>query len=470
MPRTFQKKIRSATAQALLTAEPAFLSSREFGPFVRQGVGRGPSLLIGDQSEISLLRASGSQLDYRMSLLAHPGDYVLVRQRTPAFEEYLADYLNLVDVTFLQADRTDLAPVAAQALQLDSLINSCADAAREFGGLTLKPYLTSGHIWRLAKKISETAIRDVHVCGPSPRIMRRANDKLWFSDLARQIIGTSATPPTRAAYGPAATAGLVRQISRTAKQVIIKVPDSAGSAGNIRLASDDIADISVTELRRFLLSRLRRTGWQDRYPVLVGVWDQNVLCSPSVQLWLPHPQDGRPRVDGIFEQRVKGDEGAFVGAARSTLPEPQQQQLATEACQIAAVLQELGYYGRCSLDAVICADNNGPEIIHWIECNGRWGGVSIPMTAAEQILGEPVVPTLLVVQEKLPDRRLTTPGMIKLLKDLLFQQGHTKSGLIIMSPPESENGTFVNLLAVGESQNRADNYIAEAMKRIELVI
>ena len=71
----------------LLESEPALLSSLDFGPRVAQGIGDGPFLLIGDQSEISLLAPTQkTRLDYRMALLAKPGDSVLVRQQVPDFE------------------------------------------------------------------------------------------------------------------------------------------------------------------------------------------------------------------------------------------------------------------------------------------------------------------------------------------------------------------------------------------------
>ena len=58
-------------AQDYLRDEPALVSSLDFGAFVAQGTGAGPSVLIGDQSEISLLSSAvDTNLDHRMALLA----------------------------------------------------------------------------------------------------------------------------------------------------------------------------------------------------------------------------------------------------------------------------------------------------------------------------------------------------------------------------------------------------------------
>ena len=453
--------------EAFLRDEPAFGSALEWGENVRQGIGDGPTLLIGDQSEISLMTpGSGSGLEYRMALLARPGDHVVLRRRDVDYEGYLSQYLGLKNVTFHQASLQSIAPVARQIWTSDNWVKAFAQTARDAGGLTINPYLTTGNTWRLAKEIADEARVPVHVCGPSPRMARRANDKLWFAGFARQVIGPGATPPTLAAYGPAATAGLVRRLSKTFDQVVIKVPDSAGSAGNLRLDSEGLKQLSLADLRAMIVQRLHATGWQDTYPVLVGVWDSDVIGSPSAQLWLPHLSDGPPVVEGIFEQRLRTEVAAFVGAARSTLLDALQKQFSSEALRIASVLQRLGYFGRCSLDAVICQTADAPPRVHWIECNGRWGGVSIPMTAAGQIIDPLPSKAMAVVQEVLKDRPVRLPDLLELWNDLLFKKGKRKSGLIIMAAPNHPRGGLINLLSVGETQDGADAMLDEAMHRL----
>ena len=452
-------------AQEYLRDEPAFASSLGFGPFVQQGCGKGPAVLIGDQSEISLLGADRvTKLDHRMALLARNGDTVLVRNRETGFETYLADCLGLMDVTFVQVDNDPARPVAEQIRMSPQLLDTLAQTARENGGLTIKAYLTTGNIWRLAQTIGEMSKTCIHVCGPSPRATLRANDKLWFTQLVQKTIGVDATPPTHSAYGPAAVADLARTISRDAGQVIVKVPDSAGSAGNIKLNAERLHGMSADETRQFLLDRLHAKGWQDSYPILVGVWDDNVSHNPSVQMWIPQKADGPPQIKGIFEQRVQGDAGAFVGAARSVLPAPLQDRLSAEAARIARVLQHLGYFGLCSLDAVICETPARPDMIHWIECNGRWGGVSIPMLAAAQRL--PDLPAIAIVQEVLPGAVLTTEHLRRHLADLLFQVDQNEGGIVIISPCESARDISVNLMAIADTQDAADEVLAIAMRRL----
>ena len=430
----------------LLDGEPALLTSLDFGPSVAQGIGDGPSLIIGDQSEIALLAsAQVSRLDYRMALLAKPGDSVLVRRQVREFEDYLADSLSQENVAYLHGRADDPRPVTLQARTSGTMLEALAQLAQKSGGLTLKPYLTTGHSWRLAQTLGEATKCCIHVCGPSPRLAQRVNDKLWFGQFARRILGNHATPPTRAAYGPAAAAGLMSQIAKTSSQIVVKVPDSAGSAGNLRFEGATVREKSLDDVRHFLLHRLRTLGWQDTYPILVGVWDENVRCSPSAQIWVPRFQDGPPVIEGIFEQRVQGSVAAFVGGARSTLP---------------------GYFGRCSLDAVIFRTSDGADNIHWIECNGRWGGVSIPMTVADGLCAGQPAPTISVVQELHPGRQMQTKELLQRLGDLLFRVGRDKTGIVVMSPPEHDNGAHINLLSLSQTQVACDEILNEAMQRI----
>ncbi|MGO9174265.1 MAG: hypothetical protein ACLP7P_20190 [Rhodomicrobium sp.] len=75
-----------------------------------------------------------------------------------------------------------------------------------------------------------------------------------------------------------------------------------------------------------------------------------------------------------------GEEGTFVGSVPAELPEKWQHRLVEDALRLAPALQLLGNFGRCSLGTLLVGQTLDSAVLHWIECNGRWGGVSIPMT------------------------------------------------------------------------------------------
>ena len=453
--------------ERLVVDEPALLSSLDFGPWVSQGTGTGPTLLIGDQSEISLMRnARSSHLDHRMAHLAKPGDIVLVRRRDPEFEAYLAEYRGFSEVTFLSVSNTDPNPVPKQAFSTFALLETLIKVARKAGGLTINSYLTTGNTWRLAQAIGEAAKCMVHVSGPSPRVAKRVNDKLWFTRLARQVIGNEAVPPTMSAYGPDAAAALVARFGKSAEQVIVKVPDSAGSAGNIRFEAAFLKGKSPDQTRALLQDQLHATGWADSYPILVGVWETDVTCTPSVQLLIPQLTEGPPVSHGVFEQQVFGDAAAFVGAIRSTLPDAVQCDLVAQSVKIATVLQHLGYYGRCSFDAVICSRLMDPNTIHWIECNGRWSGVSIPLAILHAIAPVQDALGVMVTQYPLPGVTVTASQAVKTLDGGLYHHATSADGVILLSPPPSASGSIANMLAFGDTQSTAARSGRAAIQRL----
>ncbi|SMX25550.1 hypothetical protein [Boseongicola aestuarii] len=454
----------------LLSDEPALISSLDFGACVAQGTGTGPSLLIGDMSQISLMQPAGASfLDYRMAHLANAGDLVLVARRDPSFEAYLKDARGLNDITFLTAGTPNGNAVTANAITDDQVQKTLVAAARQHGGLTIKSYLTTGTTWHLAREIGQAAGCKIHVSGPSSRLSKRANDKLWFTRLARGVIGTDAVPPTMSAFGPGAAAAIALRYGKSGQDVIVKVPDSAGSTGNIRLQSELFAHQTQERLKDLIMDRLHATGWADHYPILVGVWDKDVTNSPSVQLWIPLAKDGPPVALEVFEQKVLGQTGLFVGAVRSTLPHALQQELATQAIGIAALLQRLGYYGSCSLDSVICRQDDGKNHVHWIECNGRWTAVSIPLKTLNTITSDSPPDGMVVVQQSLQGPAIDAAQAARALDGVLYRRrpgAAQPEGVILLSPPNGARDLVANLLVFAGSQADADKLTATALQRL----
>ncbi len=460
-----------AIADRLMRDEPALGSGAIFTPQVRQGLSKAPALIFGDQQEISLFSGNTpSRLEYRMAVLAQPGDIVAVHRRDKAFENYLSKYLNLTDTTFINPPTIQGDHLTAMSVEcrINDRMHSAIDKiAREAGQLQLLAFNTTGNVWRLAQDISQRCAAEVSVAGPSPRVARRANNKVWFTNRIRELLGSDALPPTHGVFGPAAAAGHIARLAKNNQRVVIKIPDSAGSAGNIAFDHDDLNGKNVADLRNDLLEILHSLGWHDRYPVLVGVWDCGVVSSPSVQIWIPLASEGLPIVEGVFEQAVQGEAGTFIGARRATLSQRLHDQLVGEAMLIACLFQKLGYYGRCSFDAIISQTARERRRSHWIECNARWGGVSIPLTLANIL--QPAHPDrgFVVVQQSLADANpLSTQRAINILDGLLYDRSKSSSGLILLSPPGQDMELRINFMAIANHQNTAETLADTAIKRL----
>ena len=104
--------------------------------------------------------------------------------------------------------------------------------------------------------------------------------------------------------------------------------------------------------------------------------------SPSAQLWIP--PSGPPILEGLFVQRLTGTERVFAGSVPLPASDPVFGLFAVSSLHLAAVFQRLGYVGRCSFDAIVTGDQD----LRYVECNGRWGGTSIPMMLMKRLFGE----------------------------------------------------------------------------------
>jgi hypothetical protein len=440
-------------AARIAKREPALAATHAFGPHTRPGMSANLWLVIGDTREIALTRAGHQQTyEYRLSLLARQGDCaVFGGEPHHDFERYRSQQIGLGPVVSINVCRfpsNPLLPLAERCLLDGAAFSQIAERTKRAGGLTIVPHIGMGSVWRLAAAIAGATGLDVCVASPPPRLTRRVNDKLWFARLAAEVLGETALPPTYAAHGPAVLAHRIRSLARSAERVVVKVPDSAGSAGNVCLAAREVAGASLPDIKNRILRILHAAGWHDTYPLLVGVWEAPVLSSPSVQLWIPAITGGPPIIEGLFEQILEGEEGLFVGSVPAELPERWQRQLAEDAMRIASALQFLGYFGRCGLDTLLVGQTLDSAVLHWIECNGRWGGVSIPMTIVNRLTGAGAKVKFVVVQrvgESLPPQPFA--DALQALDGILFRPGRQNKGIILLSPVEIEAGRGVQMAA-----------------------
>ena len=209
---------------------------------------------------------------------------------------------------------------------------------------------------------------------------------------------------------------------------------------------------------------LRRTEWPDGEEVLTVAWLDTDL-SPSTQLWIPPLGSGEPRLDGIYEQILKGEEKVFVGSRPSTLPDAVNRALAVGALKVGAALQELGYVGRCSFDHLVTGDPSGDFQVVFTECNGRWGGTSTPMTLLDRLLHGPrpqyraqdvVFPNL--IGASLPD-------LLELVGELEFRTDSGQGRFIFYNlGPLHRHGKF-DVISIGTDQEDAERGVLEILPK-----
>jgi hypothetical protein len=442
-------------AEKFLREEPSLADTRPFGDLVTSGLRPVPSLVIEDHSSITLFETVGDiSYSHRACVLAGTGDLVVLGiERCRAFEAYCRENLGLGCFNVVSHRRSSAKqPLSSSCALDDRFIKQVEVWARASRGINIIPYMGTGGAWLLAGRIAEATGQSVTVTAPPPKLTRRVNDKLWFASCVTAAIGKSAVPKSFAAYGFAALTRQVSILSRRFPTVAIKLPSSASSAGIVVLESEMVRDLSPLAQRRYLRRALRMTGWRNDFPLLVTQWESPVRASPSVQLWIPGRDQGDPVIEGIFEQQLIGKTAAFRGAIPTRLPESLQARLAHEAALLGYFFQCLGYFGRCSLDSILVGERKEEVKIHWVECNGRWGGTSIPMTLANRLLGDLTSAAFLVMEQA---DAVAEPWpfeeFCREMSQLLYKKGGPAVGIVILSPSRIEAGTGYELLVLGTS-------------------
>jgi hypothetical protein len=479
----------AALAERLRTGDPGLAADTPPATGrARQGVADGPALIFEDHGEIPLFTtAAPSPLEYRSLLLAEDGDvFALGGQRIPDFEGYARDGLRLgeVDVLPRPAGRArgagGVPPATAEGAATG---NSLPDAlrrdpaslarlvrlARERGSLTVIPYLSTAAAWRLADAVASEAGAgvDVAVLAPLPALAARVNDKAWFSRRVVEVLGPDAIPETGWAADAFELTALLSILAKRHRRLVVKMPDSAGGVGNVVLDSAVVDGLAHDRLLDHVWQQTGRRGRGWAFPLLVGAWDDPVVDSPSVQLWVPQAGDGLPVVEGVFSQVLKGARGTFVGAAPTWLPAEWQQRLADESVRLALLFQELGYFGRCSFDAVLAGDDLGSAAVHWVDANGRWGGVSIALTAANRLVGDwQRRPFVIVQRSNLRMEPRPLPAVLDAIGPELFRGSDGRTGAVVLAPCRLVEGTGMNLMVLAGDVAAAEAGAATVKARL----
>jgi hypothetical protein len=433
---------------------------------VRAALDSGPCLFIEDHHGIRLFERLGNlAYAYRGLLLARSGDMVAIGvPRSGAFERYCAKTLGLGDAEILEPADTGAADsLATRCMRDQRVMERLAAHARRHGGLNIVPYMGTGGVWALAGRLSERCGAPIRVAAPPPNLSRCVNDKIWFSHCVDRLIGAQAVPAAAPVSGSAMLAAKVAEFARTHATVAVKLPDSASSKGNLVLDTASLERQTLSQLRRHLITLMRRAGWRDEFPVLVSAWERPVLASPSVHLWIPEAGSRDPIVEGVFDQHLTGVGGEFAGAAPSALPWGWQRRLAREAGLLGAVFQRLGYFGRCSFDAIVVGTDVEHGTLHWIECNGRWGGVSLPMTLASRLFGDwRRRPFVIVERSDLHGPARSFSDVLVRLDGHLYVAEGNPAGAVILTPSPLEKGTGYELMVFDSDVQLA----AERARRI----
>ena len=314
--------------------------------------------------------------------------YATVTPPDPDYETYCRQRLQLGDACWLAVGASDVPLAIARGCGADEVFDQLVATACAAQGLAIHPYMSTEDVWTLAQRVAAAAGAPVSVLGPPPPVTWIANDKALFAELVELVLGPGWMPEAHTVTAADQCTDTLRALAARHARVGLKRTRCASGTGNLVFDAEGILAQSPSATGAAVRAFLDRTAWQAPEPVLVVAWEQAV-SSPSTQWWIPTPAGGPPRLDGIYEQILAGQERLFVGSRPSTLPDSVNQTLAAASGQVAAALQTLGYVGRCSFDHLVLGDPHTEFTVRFTECNGRWGGTSTPMHLVDRVVSGP---------------------------------------------------------------------------------
>ena len=459
---------RIETMAERLRQRPELASDSSLTPLLALDWPAAPELQIDDQSDIptGLPGYDPSYLQDRARLRAVDGD-VIVCNSPPAeeYEAYCRDYLGLGSARWLwpqsSAYRRHL---ASHSWKHRKVRRDLIRAIRSDGLRTIHPLMGSQEVWQLASLLHRATRIPIRILAPPPELARWVNNKTEFASTVTELFGESSLPLTRHATSLALVSRHVRDIAEHHAKVGLKLPDAAGGSGNLVMTASEFRGESLDNVAKRLKKLLRTIGWRSGDRLLVSAWESEILSSPSVQVWIPAGA-GAPIVEGIFEQDISSSY-EFVGTRPAELPEALNELVARQCWLLASLYQKLGYVGRCSFDLVLVGRTIEDCRAELIECNGRWGGTSLPMTLMHRLFGSRtpnyVVRTIAV--DGLA--RLRFPDLLQCFETDLYDVRTGRGHLVIFGPARIQARSALSYIVHGETNETVQQTANRVVKRL----
>jgi hypothetical protein len=453
---------------------PSLALQEDFQDLVPDRLDDAPTLHLDDLSEIAHFEVGRDARYYqeRARLRAGNGDFVATGAPVAeGYESYCCEKLGLGSVHWLHARPAQNPLRIAEACWEDHRIRSLLVDSIRAGSLRyLHPHMGTFAVWELAALLRDASQRSVKVIAPPPRLSAWVNDKIVFAEVVSRLFGRDFVPRTLSAFNFAILADRVRKLASSSPTMGFKLPNAAGADGTIVLDGRTFVDKPLWLVREKLKQALSAIDWNGASELLVDHWETEIVCSPSAQLWIPPQEQGEPIVEGIFTQIVEGPTGIFVGSAPARLPGEVTEEIATRCWLLGRLFQRLGYVGRCSFDLILVGTSPTAARLEFIECNGRWGGTSAPMTLMNRLVGDaagqPYVARVCDVAE--PGRT----SFLRLLKHVgpaAFDRARRTGELVFSMPGRLQACGAIDVVSLGTTIAEAEAHLKKFVENTKSI-
>lgn len=461
MVRTYAKRLLS---------QPSFQGDASLLEFLPKTIVDGKSLVIDDFSDVARYHCGINYLEQRARLRAEEGDVVVTASLPDdVFDRFVGIDLGLGEVDWL----SPISSVSSSRLALScwhdrQLRRKLVQKIRLDGLRYVHPHMGNQDVWRLAQLLSSSAHRKVEVIGPPPAVGSWVNNKVEFSRTVSDLLGSRWVPESADAYGYSMLCERVLELSRTHRYLGLKVPYGCGGKGNIFLDTEPLQDMSLRQIDMHLRMLIPESFWPDDVPMLIDAWETSVLESASIQTWIPPIADGPPVIEGIFSQMIQGAQGQFVGCVPLQLPDDLESQLIEATSVLTQLYQYMNYVGRCSFDFLVLGDNLNEARIEFIECNGRWGGTSVPMTTVNRMFpNRSPRPFAAISTDDVFPVSLELSHVVRSMNDVIYQS-HDSTGqrwLIPFNPNRIQALGGLNWIVLGDDLHQVRQRVDHELPR-----
>lgn len=441
------------TASMLRREKPELRIDPLFQDLIPEQIVDAPSLHVDDLTTIQNFSNAEAFFQERARLRASDGDVLATGiPAIESYESYCCKALGLGSVHWITPDVGSSPMGLTQACWKD--LQTRHDLIGQFNRGSLRyihPHMGTKSIWELALLLRESSHNRVQVIASPPSVTQFANDKGEFTRLVATMFGERSIPASVVVWNLANAAKRLKEIDSTGGMIAVKLPQSAGGAGNLLIPASEIHARTLRETDEMLHDQLARLNYASGEELLVTHWIENLAGSPSAQLWIPPRSQGPPVLEGVFMQVIAPLNGGFTGFHPVELPPDKLEQITRRSLQIALVYQWLGYIGRCSFDLLLVGPNLEDAEVEFLECNGRWGGTSLPMTALNRIFGDWQNHDFICSMLKIAgSSQLPFSHLLQLMDHHLFDKATGTGKYILFNPQRIVSRDQVSAIAIGK--------------------
>ena len=225
-----------------------------------------------------------------------------------------------------------------------------------------------------------------------------------------------------------------------------------GGSSSIKFALYEAAD----SLRRILEGAIERIGLPE-----ATLWVKGLIHADNSSRVVSAPD--HTAAVGVLMDWIK-DRGGRVGAVEADLPSDLLSEIATRSWLLASLFQKLGYVGRCSFDSILVGESLERSRVEFIECNGRWGGTSLPMSLMNRIFGDSTAKPYAVRTIKVERlNRISFSRLCELLNLELYDRRTGQGRLVLTTPGLMHHQSAIAVLALGDSRQDATEYVEKSV-------